>query len=156
MRINLLIIIAICCVIRTNADSITNLVVWTTDGDKVAYALSEKPKVTFSDEYLVISADDMEVKYEIEKMSRITYESVDMSEITDIESNDKPFKIGQNLLVFPDMKANSVVSIYALDGTLVFVKAVDCNGEYAFPLAKLRAGVYLVNVNGVTYKIEKR
>lgn len=156
MRISVIILIALNCALRADAERIVNLVVWTNDGAKVAYALSEKPKVTFTEDYLVISAYDVEVKYEIEKMSRITYEPVDMSEITDIESNDKSLKIDRNSLIFPDMKANSVVSVYALDGTLVFVKAVDCDGEYAFPLAKLSAGVYLVNVNGVTYKIEKR
>lgn len=156
MRIIVIILIVFSCVQWANADRIMNLVVWTNDGAKVSYALSEKPKVRFTEDYLVIDAGDTEVNYELKNMRRITYESVDMSEITDIGSNDKPFNIGCNSLIFPDMKANSVVSIYALDGVLVFVKEVDCDGEYAFPLAKLSAGVYLVNVNGVTYKIEKR
>jgi len=39
---------------------------------------------------------------------------------------------------------------------LVFTKTVSTNGEYAFPLSNLSQGVYVVNVNGVTYKILKK
>ena len=65
------------------------------------------------------------------------------------------FRSGESLL-FPALKANSTVSVYSLNGTLVFKKTIHQNGEYAFPLSNLNAGVYMVNVNGLTYKIMKR
>ena len=48
------------------------------------------------------------------------------------------------------------MSVYSLNGSLVFKKTVYHNGEYAFPLSNLNTGIYLVNVNGIIYKIQKK
>ena len=134
----------------------TNLVVWAKDGTKVAYALTEKPKVTFTETDLVITAKGVEVNYSLENMARFTYESNDESAIINLQTDKSPFKLTGESLLFPALKANSTVSVYSLNGTLVFKKTVRQTGEYAFPLSNLNAGVYMVNVNGLTYKIVKR
>lgn len=134
----------------------TNLVVWAKDGTKVAYALAEKPKVTFTETDLVITAKGVEVNYSLENMARFTYESNDESAIINLQTDESPFKLTGESLLFSALKANSTVSVYFLNGTLVFKKTVRQNGEYTFPLSNLNAGVYMVNVNGLTYKIMKR
>ena len=134
----------------------TNLVVWAKNGTKVAYALAEKPKVTFTETDLVITAKGVEVNYSLENMARFTYESNDESAITNLQTDESSFKLNGESLLFPALKANSTVSVYSFNGTLVFKKTICQNGEYAFPLSNLNAGVYMVNVNGLTYKIMKR
>lgn len=133
----------------------TQLVVWAKDGTQVAYALAERPKVTFTETDLVITANGVEVNYTIENMARFTYED-NTSAITNLQTDESTFKLDGESLLFPALKANSTVSVYSLNGTLVFKKTVRQNGEYAFPLSNLNAGVYMVNVNGLTYKIVKR
>ena len=134
----------------------TQLVVWAKDGTQVAYALAEKPKVTFTETDLVISANGVEVNYTLENMARFTYEDKTATAITNLQTDESSFKLNGESLLFPALKANSTVSVYSLNGTLVFKKTVRQNGEYAFPLSNLIAGVYMVNVNGLTYKIMKR
>ena len=134
----------------------TQLVVWAKDGTKVAYALAEKPKVTFTETDLVITANGVEVNYNLENMARFTYEDNTSTGITNLQTDETSFKLNGESLLFPALKANSTVSVYSLNGTLVFKKTVRQNGEYAFPLSYLTAGVYMVNVNGLTYKIVKR
>lgn len=134
----------------------TNLVVWAKDGTKVAYALAEKPKVTFTETDLVITSNGIEVNYNLENMARFTYEDNTATAITNLQTNESPFKLTGESLLFPALKENSTVSVYSLNGTLVFKKTVRQNGEYAFPLSNLNAGVYMVNVNGLTYKIVKK
>lgn len=134
----------------------TQLVVWVKDGTKVAYALAEKPKVTFTETDLVITTYGVEVNYPLENMARFTYETNDESAIVNLQTEESPFKINGESLLFPALKANSTVSVYSLNGTQVFRKTIRQNGEYAFPLSYLNAGVYMVNVNGLTYKIVKR
>lgn len=134
----------------------TQLVVWVKDGTKVAYALAEKPKVTFTETDLVITTYGVEVNYPLENMARFTYETNDESAIVNLQTEESPFKINGESLLFPALKANSTVSVYSLNGTQVFRKTIRQNGEYAFPLSNLNAGVYMVNVNGLTYKIIKR
>lgn len=133
-----------------------HLVVWAKDGTKVAYALAEKPKVTFTETDLVITANGVEVNYNLEKMARFTYEDNTSVAITNLQTDESLFKLDGESLLFPALKANSTVSVYSLNGTIVFKKTVRKNGEYAFPLSNLNAGVYMVNVNGLTYKIVKK
>lgn len=134
----------------------THLVVWAKDGVKVAYALNEKPKVTFTDTDLVITAKGVEVNYTLENMARFTYESSDNTAIHDLKTDTVSFKLDGESLLFPALSAKSTVSLHALNGILVFSKTVIESGEYSFPLSSLNAGVYLVTVNGLTYKVVKR
>ena len=134
----------------------TNLVVWSKDGTKVAYALSEQPKVTFTETELLVTTQSVEVNYPIDNMARLTYESGDETDIRDLKNDKMSFKKDGEALLFPALKANSTVSIYSLNGKLEFKKTVMTYGEYSFPLSNLSTGVYLVNVNGLTYKIVKK
>lgn len=134
----------------------TQLVVWAKDGTQVAYALAEKPKVTFTETDLVIKTDVVEVNYSLENMARFTYENDETVSITNLQTGKSSFKLDGESLLFPALKANSAVSLYSLNGTLVFNKTVGTAGEYSFPLSGLNAGVYVVTVNGLTYKIVKR
>lgn len=157
MKSKLLITFLLSFSLTTKAeDNPTNLVVWAKDGTKVAYALAEKPKITFTETDLIITAKGVEVSYALGNMARFTYESNDGTSIVNLQSDESPFKLSGESLLFPALKVNTTVSIYTPNGTLVFKKTVRQDGEYAFPLSNLNAGVYIVNVNGLTYKIVKR
>ena len=132
------------------------LVVWSKDGTKVAYALTEKPKITFTETDLVITAEGVDVNYPLENMSRFTYEANDDTAIRDLKTDDVSFKLDGESLLFLDLSPNSTVSLNALNGNVIISKTVQTAGEYAFPLSNLNAGVYLVTVNGLTYKIVKK
>ena len=139
-----------------NGNSEISLVVWAKDGSKVAFALSKRPKVTFTETDLLITGKDIDANYPLDKMARFTYEMVDITAIKDIKTEKVAFRFAGESLLFPALKANSTVSVYSLNGTLVFKKTVLTAGEYSFPLSNLNVGVYLVSVDGLTYKIVKR
>ena len=152
----LLVLLSLFCLSAMADEPKTQLVVWAKDGTRVAYALAEKPKVTFTETDLVITAQGVEVNYLLENMARFTYESNSNNAIRNLKTGEFSFKLDGESLLFPALKANSTVSIYSLNGKLVFKKTVRQNGEYAFPLSNLNAGVFMVYVNGLTYKIVKR
>lgn len=157
MKLKLLLVLLSFFTLSAMADEPkTQLVVWAKDGTQVAYALAEKPKVTFTETDLVITANGVEVNYTLENMARFTYEDNSATAITNLQTDESSFRLNGESLLFPALKANSTVSVYSLNGTLVFKKTVLQNGEYAFPLSNLNSGVYMVNVNGLTYKIVKR
>lgn len=157
MKSKLLLSLLFCfCIIAKAENNPTNLVVWAKDGTKVAYALLEKPKVTFTETELIITSNGVEVNYALENMARFTYEDNTATAITNLQTDESSFKLDGESLLFPALKANSTVSVYSLNGALVFKKVIRKNGEYAFPLSNMKAGVYMVNVNGLTYKIVKR
>lgn len=134
----------------------THLVVWAKDGTRVAYALFEKPRVTFSETELLITSEKVEVKYALDKMAYFTYEYIPSVGITNLLTDESLFTIDGESLLFPALQANSSVYIYTVNGALVFKKIIQEEGEYSFPLSDLSTGVYLVSVNGLTYKIVKK
>lgn len=136
-------------------EPITRLVIWSIDGSKIAYSLAENPKITFSDKEMSVKTNTIEAWFDLDKTSQFTYESQDITGITDLRTN-KPCMLNDEALVFPGLAVNSTVSVFSLNGTLVFQKTVRKNVEYAFPLSNLNVGVYIVNVNGVSTKIIKR
>ena len=135
----------------------TNLVVWKKDGSKVAFALTEKPKVTFSENSLMINSTTVSVSYDLEDMAKFTYEDSGEEGIKNIE-NDKEssFKFDGEMLLFPSLKAGSKVAIHNLGGVLVFGRTIEAAGDYSFPISHLDKGVYVVSVDGLTYRIVKR
>lgn len=135
----------------------TNLVVWKKDGSKVAFALTEKPKVTFNENSLMINTTTVSVSYDLEDMAKFTYEDPGEEGIRNIE-NDKEssFKFDGEMLLFPSLKAGSKVAIHNLGGVLVFARTIEAAGDYSFPISHLDKGVYVVSVDGLTYRIVKR
>jgi len=135
----------------------TNLVVWKKDGSKVAFALNEKPQVTFSENSLMINSTTVSVSYELKDMAKFTYEDSESQGIKNIENDkDSSFKFDGEMLLFPSLKAGSKVAIHNLGGVLVFSRTIEAAGDYSFPISHLDKGVYLVSVDGLTYKIVKR
>lgn len=136
-------------------DRISQLAIWSKDGTKVAYALEEKPRLMFTESHLWVDAKKTKIAYRLDSLSHFTYESIGTTGLTSLNAGETiDFKNG--ILLFPALSANSTVSIYALNGTPVFKKTVSTAGEYAFSLSSLGVGVYLVKVNGTTYKIMKK
>ena len=137
------------------AKSTMNLAVCTKDGSKVLYALEEKPKITFTDTELVITTKGVEIAYALSDMNLLTYENGETTGITNLY-DDTSFKLDGNAIVFSKLKAKDIVSLYSINGTLVFKKTVTVDGEYAVSLNDIETGVYVVNVNGLTYKFMKK
>lgn len=134
----------------------TQLVIWSTNGTKVAYALNEKPKVTFEQEALVITVGGVKINYDIVKLARFTYVGSDNTAIRDLKTNKPIFDFDGEQLIFPDLKTDDIVSIYTVGGSLVLRRELSESGKYGLSLSNLDSGTYMVDVNGLTYKIVKK
>lgn len=155
MKKSILILSMLCLGLSAKAEM--QLVVWSKDGGKVAFALSEEPKVTFNENSLMINSNTVSVSYQLEDMAKFTYEDSEAQGIRNLE-NDKAssFKYDGEMLIFPSLKTGSSVFIHSLNGSLVFSRTIETAGEYSFPLSQLGAGVYMVTVDGLTYKIVRK
>lgn len=138
---------------RINAKE-TQLIVWAKNGEKVAFLLSENPKIKFSETDIIITSKDMIVTYSLENMLRFTYENEINTSVINV--NDNLLKFDGEVLLFPNLKVNSNIAVYTLVGKVVFSKTTDVNGDFLLPVSYLEAGVYIVNVNGIIYKILKK
>ena len=156
MKRILLLLLILLPMITFAEGSFTTIVVWAKDGTKVAYALNDKPQIKFMPSYLIVTTDGVEVSYELEKLACITYSSEDMTAIKDITTESVSFELDEESLLFPSLKPQSTVSLCGLNGFVYFSKTIKEGGEYSFPISSLSNGVYLVSVNGLTYKFQKK
>lgn len=138
---------------------IYNLVLWAKDGERISiFALTQKPKVTFNDKKFAVECEGVEIEYfELENLARFTYEKNNVpTAIGNLVTEETKFKLDGESLLFSFSKANNMISIYSANGTLVSNKMIKQAGEYALPIANLGTGIYLVKVNGSTYKIVRK
>ena len=150
----LLILMAVLFVANmTKADDAV-LQVWFSDGEVMSINLNDNPKTTYKDGNLLIQTDNNSVTYPLEKVKRYTYATS-----TGI---DTPAKISASFssdgesLTFTGLKPHTPISLYNVAGVLL--KTIDSGdrNKTIISASHLPVGVYLVKVNGGTYKIMKR
>ncbi len=132
------------------------LVIWTKDGNKVVYALAEKPKITFSDKEILLMTPDINVSFPLSNLNRFTFLNSDEVAITNIINDDPVINMDKDQLVFQSLKENSIVAIWSLNGTEILRKTVHKTGCYSFYIGNLPNGVYIVSLNGLNYKLIKK
>ena len=71
-------------------------------------------------------------------------------------TTDYSVEFSGDVIVFHNLKAGSNISIFAANGILMMNKTLANDGDYTYNLSNLSQGVYVVNVNGKTYKIVKK
>lgn len=135
---------------------VCNLILSLKDGNEVEFALSDHPKITFSETEIWITCKGIEVSFDLDNFNYYWFYPTPNTGIIDLPSDESLFSLEGESLLFPSLKANSTVTIYSTNGQLVFQKTVLQDGEYAFPISALQTGIYLINVNGSTYKFMKR
>lgn len=138
------------------ADLVTTLIILTKDNAQHQFALPDKPKVTFEGNNLLVTSDKTTASFALSDVVRFTYQDIDPSGIQEVYSKDTGVSFEDGVLVISQIKANSTVCVYSLDGRLVRQLAAKRAGTYRLNLSSLSFGVYLVKTGSLTYKITKR
>lgn len=154
IKLFLLLMLILTEIVNVYSEEKTQLTIHSKDGTKVSYILCQQPKVSFSTKEIIVKSNDVDIIYEREEMAKFTYEKVDVQTgIINLSTGEKAFEILDNAIMFPQLKSNSIINIYSVSGNLIFHKEIPEGGEYMFPLTSIADGVYLVNINSLTYKI---
>lgn len=133
-----------------------NLVVWHKDGSKVLFKLSEKPKVTYGDSLVIIQTSTT-VEYAFQTIRKMTFELEEVVGIKEVKAEPgRPFSSDGETITFLPADKDLRVTIVQLNGIVVKDITVRRGQQSSLPLRSLPAGVYVMNVNGVTYKIKTR
>lgn len=138
------------------ADLVTTLIVLTKDNAQHQFALPDKPKVSFEGKNLIVVSDKTTTTFALSDVVRFTYKDLDPSGIQEVYIKETNVSLEDGMLVVSQVKANSNVCVYSLDGRLVRQLAVKRAGTYRLNLSSLLFGVYLVKTGSLTYKITKR
>lgn len=143
--------------ISTLANTIyTNLVIWAKDGSKTLYAVEDTPKITFTGAEAFVITKDLRVTYKVDDLIRFTYEKSFATNTVKLHDNNYSFEITNNEIIFHALRCKDVFILRSLEGKLISKIIVSQNGTHAFSLSNLTTGVYIVQLNSLSYKIFKR
>lgn len=132
------------------ADS-KSLFVTFNDGQKVEFALSKAPEVTFGNDQMTIKTTEATVSYELWKVSTFTYSTT--TGIKDMETN-KSFALEGNRIIIDG--ANNKVSAFALDGKAIHLSPATLGNKTIIQLDELTQGIYVIKVNNKSIKITRQ
>lgn len=135
-------------------ESRSYLVVWAKDGTQVAYDFKEKPIVTFSDNYLVITSESSQVSYNLGDYDHFSFENEIPTDISSLDVNGN-ISIEDDHLVFPGIKSGTRLKIYTLNGTIIYDKQINVNGNYTLSISNMPKGMYIVAIGKLAYKLKK-
>ena len=115
-------------------------IVQTRDGGTMEYLLAEGTVLT----------------YELENMSQLRYGRRHLATGIHGEAivNGQAFRMNEGNLFFDDLRQNSLIEIYTVDGKMLSSRRAS--GQTQVSLGQLPTGVYFVKVNGESYKILKK
>jgi hypothetical protein len=140
------------------ADKQNTLIVLTKDNVLHQFVLADKPKVTFEGIQLKVTCEkaSASASFNLSDIIRFTYAGKEASGIDEMTVNPTEISMEEGVLVISQMKANSTVNVYSMDGKLVRQLTAQRAGTYRLSLSSLPAGVYIVKADTITYKITKR
>lgn len=134
------------------------LVVETTDGEKVYFALSDPPELTFSGKNMRIATTLKSQDFEIANVMQY-YFTAESSGIKELKAND--FRISQSgngQVAIEGLLPSSAVRLFSLDGKLQPAQVTySDSGKATINLSSLPKGTYIISVNKQqNIKINKR
>lgn len=133
-----------------------HLVVWHKDGSRVAFSLSETPKISYLEEKVVITASST-VEYDFQSIKKMTYGMEDADGINNpVINKKKPFVSNGETISFISADNDLRVKFVTLDGIVIKELLVKKGESSSFSLSSFPMNIYLIVVNGVTYKIKTR
>lgn len=118
------------------------------DGSKVEIELSEKLSLSFNDTHLLVKGSNADV--EIPKEKIVTFSHNQSSGVADA-AIEQSVDFDGRVMRFSGLADGSLITIHNLSGACM--RSFTTDGDCQLSLEDLPAGVYIVAVNNVSYKI---
>lgn len=135
------------------------------EGTPLYLAFKYEPVVTFTDSTIVLTTKvegrTLSVSYPLDKLVKFTFDTQNLNpttptEVEGIQEKKLIFSFDDYLVNISGAKANADVRLIASNGKQLNAYRTDSEGSAQFSIADLPAGTYIVNVDGITFKIMKK
>ena len=133
-----------------------NFQLWNNEGVPVfQLGFKHQPVVTFDDNQLIVSNAYADVySFDLSEMWKITYYLPSSVNEIDREATTIDF-LGDNI-VLHGLKNGDEITVFTVNGMQILDKKAENTGDCTLQLSGLAQGVYMINVNGKTFKIVKK
>lgn len=151
----LLIAIAACVhVLAMAQDGYSHLVLNFKDNKSIAYALKDKPIMTFSDTELSIQSETITlVFHSLDSVSSMIYEKGNDAAVEDIVSDTILISVNNGNIILYNLPKESDVILYDIKGNVILNERISDGGENLISGNNLQSGVYIIKLNNQSFKI---
>jgi len=129
------------------------------DGQQFSYGFGEKPVVTFTDNDLIVTTANENVKLTLALTSveKFTFDSNETA-VNDIKDNAQKASISldEYSVYIANVKENAVVSLSSADGKQLQAFKANADGTVSFSIADLPNGTYIISSENLSVKIQKK
>ena len=138
----------------STTDKTMALVIEKTDASQIEFQLDEMPKLTVVNGDLVVNSKGAITRVPLTTIARLVYKSNELSGI-EAPATTKRYTRQGDRLVLQSLPAGTAVNLYTVDGQLVNSYKANGNSPVVLSLTTLPAGIYVVETNNLTFKIQK-
>lgn len=131
------------------AESGRLLIVETTGGVKISFALSENPELTFNEQSMIVTTNEGSQQFDIFNIVQWYFEN-ESTGIGTIRKYDKPIIDGPNneVIIVKGLSSTSEIQIYSIDGRKQSLRDSYYDGDkFVINTSSLPKGVYIVSIN---------
>ena len=148
-KIALSLLVALSCISAKAADG-KSLFVSFNDENKIEFALSTLPEITFGNDKMTVTSTATTASYEMWKVSTFTYGTT--TGIKQVENNKFAFE-GDRIIVDG---TNNKVSAFALDGKAIKLSPITAGDKTIINLSELTHGIYIIKINNKSIKVARQ
>jgi hypothetical protein len=131
------------------------LQIWLSNGKIMTIKLTENPTTRYTGSNLVIQSSNTTVTFPLEQVKKFTY-SANPAAINSPEVLGCEFSADGETLTFTGLQSGTEITVYSMSGQLLRQQTTGSETVTVVSVSSFSTGVYLIKVNGVTYKITKR
>ena len=153
IRFLLLLLTVLMMPVIANAQAQT-LVLWHADGTTTDVDLDSEPKVTFTDNTMLIKSDVLDMEYPAQEIVRFTFKGKGTG--IDTPHDDADYQQQNGRIVFHRISASENIAIYRPDGIRIPVRLTIEGSDAVLSLSSLPKGTYIISVNGRTSKFIRK
>ena len=127
------------------------------DGQEFSFGFEEKPLVTFTETELVVKTSKVELRYELSKFSKFTFDEKEVDDAVNlITENKASITLDEYTVCITGAKADIVVHLIASSGQTLKTYKTDSDGSVTFSISELPEGTYIIASESLTCKIIKK
>lgn len=133
------------------------LVLWHRNGSTTEISLYAKPRITFSTDKLNVQGTEISLEFPIDDIIKFTYKKEETQSVIEIPREKMGVIRDGERITFNGIKSLDQVSLYNMNGIRIPIRPYHtADGNVSLSLYSIPTGIYLIRVNGLTYKIMKR
>jgi len=151
MKKHLLLFIVLCVHLNMRAEG-KSLFISFNDGSKIEIAMTDNPEIKMADDKLTITYGTTENSYELWRLSKFTFGTTSTG-IKDI-LDGKNIQMQNNQIIVAD--SNAQIRIFSIDGKALSVAPIHSGSKTIIDMNTFSKGVYVMNINGNSFKILKQ